>query len=259
MKHYRLPCAATALMFALTACSNGSGDASTAPATTTSSTSTSASPSATPTPITTPTAVPPSTPTAKPARTAAQLKKALLALTDLPPGFSIEPDDGGDGGDVVLSSKDSRCARLVAYSNADNPPGSKASAALSYSGGAQGPFIDESLDAMGSAAAVRTLQRSFKQAVVSCRSMTLKVPGEGTSPISVRQVSAPQAGTDPAAVRFTATSGPLEGLEVTMITTGIDDVVLALTVVDGLPEDIDGATTTAVDKAKVTLAGQSGT
>lgn len=249
-------CAAAALMLVLSACSgSGSDTNSSAPATQTPSP---APTSTTPTSATTPTAVPPSTPAAKPARTAAQLTKALLALKDLPPGFSIETDNSDDDSDVVLSSKDPRCARLVALANADTPPGSKASAAQSYSGGAQGPFIDESLDAMGSAAAVAALQRSFKQAIANCRTMTLKIPGQGSSPISVRQVSAPQAGTDPVAVRFTATAGPLEGLEVTMITTGIDDVVLATTVVAGLPEDIDGATTTAVDKAKSTLSAQPG-
>jgi hypothetical protein len=88
----------------------------------------------------------------------------------------------------------------------------------------------------------------------------LKIPGEGSSPITVRQVSAPQAGTDPVAVRFTATSGPLEGFEVTMVTTGVDDVVLAITVINGLPEDIDGATTTAAEKAQEVLGTtQSGT
>jgi hypothetical protein len=181
------------------------------------------------------------------------LAKGLLALKDLPAGFSIE--SGGDSGDddVTLSSKDAKCAKLVAYSNADTPPGSKASAGQSYSGGAEGPFIDETLDAMGSTAAVRALQASFKQAIVSCRTMTLTIPGEGRSPISVREVSPPQSGTDPVAVRFTATSGPLEGLEVTMITTGVADVVLALTVINGLPEDIEGATSAAVHKAKTVL------
>jgi hypothetical protein len=181
-------------------------------------------------------------------------------LADLPPGFSLEKDDTGDDADVTVSSKDSRCAKLVAFTNADNPPGSKASAAQSYSGGSQGPFIDESIDAMGSPAAVRGLQKSFKQAVAACRTMSLKVPGEGSSPISVREVSAPEAGTDPVAVRFTATSGPLEGFEVTMVTTGVNDVVLAITVINGLAEDIDGATTTAVDKAQDILgATRSGT
>jgi len=252
-----LACAAAVLALTLTACSGGSGSSSPAPATNTptanpaSATPVSESPRAT-----TPAVPPPASPAP---RTAAQLGKALLALADLPPGFSIEADDSGDDADVKLSSKDKRCARLVALSNADTPPGSKASAARSYSGGTEGPFIDESLDAMGSAGAVRALQRSFRQAIASCRTMTLTVPGEGRSPISVSEVSAPKAGTDPVAVRFTATSGPLEGLEVTMVTTGIDDVVLAVTVVAGLPEDIDGATTTAVTKAKSVLGARSGT
>jgi hypothetical protein len=45
-----------------------------------------------------------------------------------------------------------------------------------------------------------------------------------------------------------------------MVTTGVDDVVLAVTVINGLPEDIDGATTTAVEKAQDVLGTtQSGT
>jgi hypothetical protein len=240
-------------MLALAACSTGTST----PSSTRSSTPT---PTMTTPAVTTPTAIPPSTTPAKTARTAANLTKALLALADLPPGFSLEKDDSSDGADVAVSSKDSHCAKLVAYTNADNPPGSKASASQSYSGGAQGPFVDESIDAMASPAAVRALQKSFRQAVAACRTMTLKIPGEGSSPISVRQVSAPQAGTDPVAVRFTATSGPLEGFEVTMVTAGVDDVVLAITVINGLPEDIDGATTTAVEKAQDVLGTtQSGT
>ncbi|MFI7067950.1 hypothetical protein ACIBL3_43630 [Kribbella sp. NPDC050124] len=248
--------ACVAVVITLSACSGGSDTSTSAPSTTASSTP---APTTTTPSATTPSAVP-SAPPAKPARTAAQLAKALLALADLPPGFSVEKDEGGDDSDVTVSSKDARCAKLVAFSNADNPPGSKASAGQSYSGGAQGPWIDESIDAMGSPAAVRALQKSFKQAVAACRTMTLKVPGEGSSPISIREVAAPDAGTDPVAVRFTATAGPLEGFEVTMITTGVDDVVLAITVINGLPEDIDGATATAVEKAQDILgATKSGT
>ncbi|HZX04471.1 hypothetical protein [Kribbella sp.] len=252
-----LACAAAALTLTLTACSGGSGNTSSGTAPSTPSPAPTSTTPTTPA-STTPTAAP-SPSLALPPRSAAQLSKALLALADLPSGFSIEKDDTGDNAAISVTSKDSRCARLVALTNADNPPGSKASAAQSYSGGEQGPFVDESLDAMGSAAAVRALQRSFQQAIVNCRTMTLKIPGQGSSPISVRQVSAPQAGTDPVAVRFTATSGPLEGFEVTMVTTGIDDVVLAVTVVAGVPDDIDGATTSAVTKAQATLGTRSGT
>jgi hypothetical protein len=256
-KPYRAVASAAVVMLALAACSTGTNSGAPTPSNTPSSTPT---PTVTTPAITTPTAVPPSTPAATTARTAANLTKALLTLADLPAGFSLEKDDSSGGADVAVSSKDSRCARLVAYTNADNPPGSKASADQSYSGGAQGPFIDESIDALASPAAVRALQKSFKQAVAACRTMTLKIPGEGSSPITVRQVSAPQAGTDPLAVRFTATSGPLEGFEVTMVTAGVDDVVLAITVINGLPEDIDGATTTAAEKAQDILGTpQSGT
>jgi hypothetical protein len=255
-KPFRAAACVAVVILALSACAGGSDTSSSASAT---APSTPAPATTTSPPATTPSAVP-STPAAKPVRTAAQLTKALLALADLPPGFSLEEDEGGDDADVAVSSKDPRCAKLVAFSNADTPPGSKASAGQSYSGGAQGPFIDESIDAMGSPAAVGALQKSFKQAVAACRTMTLKVPGEGSSPISVREVSAPQAGTDPVAVRFTATSGPLQGFEVTMVTAGVDDVILALTVVNGLAEDIDGATSTAVEKAQDILGDtKSGT
>ncbi|HEU4948659.1 MAG TPA: hypothetical protein VFT31_16040 [Kribbella sp.] len=205
----------------------------------------------------------PTSPSTKPAagktRTKAELKKALLTLGDMPSGFSIEPEEADGGGDVRASSTKSACARLVALTNADNPPGSKASAHESFSGGLQGPFIDEGLDAMGSAKAVATLQQNFRNAIKACRSMKLTIPGEGSSTVSVRLVSAPQAGTSPVAVRFTATSGPFEGLEVTMVTTGVDDVVVSLTIVAGVPEDVDGATEAAVGKAREVLGAKSGT
>lgn len=260
-KSLRTVACSAVLMLAFTACSGGTDSGSPTPSSASSSTPApaSTSPSSTP-PAVTPSAVPSSNPPAAPARTAAQLTKALLALADLPPGFSLEKDDAGDDSDVTVSSKDSRCAKLVAYTNADNPPGSKASAGQSYSGGAQGPFVDESIDAMGSPAAAQALQKSFKQAVTACRTMTLKVPGEGSSPISVREVSAPAVGTQPVAVRFTATAGPLEGFEVTMVTVAVNDVIVAVTVINGPPEDIEGATTAAVEKAQATLgASRSGT
>ncbi|TDO44083.1 hypothetical protein EV643_117106 [Kribbella sp. VKM Ac-2527] len=228
-------------------CSNEEPSGSPAPSTSTST------PSATPTPTPTPSATP-STP--KPAgpqtRTAAELKKALMALADLPPGFSIESDQAAEGGDITASSKNAACAKLVALTNADTPPGSKASAIESYSGGQEGPFIDEQIDAMGTPQAVAALQNSFRSAIRSCKTLTLRVPNEGSSTVQVREVSPPQAGTTPVAVRFTATSGPLEGLELTMVTTGVADVVIALTVM-GFPEDVAGATETAVTKAKKTL------
>ena len=38
-----------------------------------------------------------------------------------------------------------------------------------------------------------------------------------------------------------------------MVTVAVNDVVVAVTVINGLPEDIEGATTAAVEKAQATL------
>ncbi|MFC0624099.1 hypothetical protein [Kribbella deserti] len=251
--------AVAALPLALTACSGGS-DSGSAPAPTTSSTPT-VTPSPTPAPSVTPTPTPaPSvtpTPTSTAPRTAAQLTKALIELKDLPSGFSIETDEDGDD-DVKLASKDARCARLVTLMNADALPGSKASAERSFSGGQEGPYIDETLDALGSAQAVTAFQKSLKSAIGSCRTITVTIPDEGSSPVQVREVSAPVAGQNPVAVRLTATGGPLAGLELTMVSTGVSDVVLGLTFVAALPDDVDGATETAVEKATKILGAKTG-
>lgn len=239
---------------ALVAGCGGSGGGSAAP-------SASASSSAPTTPTSAPTSAETTTTPTRPAtqtRTAAELKKALLALDDLPPGFSVE-SAGSDDGDVALTSKDPKCAPLVRLLNADTAPGSKASATRSYSGGQDGPFIDEGLDAMGSPAAVARLQSSMRAAVAACSKVTLSIPGQGRSTVTVQQVSAPKAGTGPFAVRLTATSGPLEGLEVSMVTTGLDDVVLSMTFVAAVADDVDGATSDAVEKATSVLGTSSGT
>jgi hypothetical protein len=148
---------------------------------------------------------------------------------------------------------------LVRLLNAASAPGSKASVVRSFSGGQDGPFIDESLDAMGSAAAVARLQSSLRAAVAACSKLTLAIPGQVRSTVVVRQVSAPKVGTGPFALRLTAAGGPLDGLEVAMVTTGIDDVVLGMTFVAAAPEDVDGATGDAADKAKRVLGTKSGT
>jgi hypothetical protein len=239
----------------LTACSGSKDTGSSAP--TTSAPSSSSAPATTSAAPSTPTATPISTAPVK--RTAAELTKALLALPDLPSGFAVEPDDpNGDSG--TFSSKDAKCRTLVKYLNANEAPGSKATAYRSFSGGQEGPYIDFGLDAMGSAKAVTALQQSYRTAVNACKKVTLRISGQGTSPMEVREVSAPQFGEHPFAFRLTGTAGPLQGLEFTMATTGLNDVILSVAVLAGQPGELDGATDTAVTKARKVLGGtKSGT
>ena len=242
---------AAGLALVLVACSGDSDDAgSPAPSTTTSSTP---PPSSTPAPSTP--ATTPSAPAAK-VRTAAELTKALLALSDLPPGFQIEPEEEDDG--TKLTSKDPKCASMVKLFNAKTAPGSKVEVMRVFSGGREGPFVQESLDAMGTPAATAALLATTRKAIKSCRKASLTIPGAGTSPVSVTEVASPEAGTNPVATRIAATSGPLEGFEVTFVFTGVGDVILSMAFDSSA--DIEEPTLDAAAKAtKVLGTTKSGT
>lgn len=200
--------------------------------------------------------IPTTTQTASPMmRPESKLKAALLGLSDLPSGYAIEAADGSGGGDGSASSKDHACAPLVKLINLKTAPGSKSSASVSFSGGQDGPFVDESIDALGSTDAVKALQASFKSAVAACHKVTITIPGQGSSTMKVAEVSAPKSGDHTFAARMTATGGPLEGLEITQVTAGVKDVVVSLTFIAAFPEDVDAGTESAVGKAQEVLGG----
>jgi hypothetical protein len=241
---------AAGLATTLAACNDKSDKAATPPSTSTSSTP---PPSSTPAP-TTP-SVTQSAPVPAP-RTAAELTKALLALPDLPSGFSVDTDDQED--DTKLSSTDPRCKDLVLLFNAKTPPGAKAVATRAFTGGQQGPYFDEELDAMGSPAAATALLNRTRAAVKSCKSAKLTVPGAGSSTVAVSEISMPKAGTNPVGGRFEANGGPMDGLEVLFAFTGVGDVVVAMSF--DAADVLDGALGDAVAKAtKVLGTAKTGT
>ena len=180
-----------------------------------------------------------------------ELTKALLELDDMPSGFS-QPDGGEEVGGR-LSSKNAKCARLVALTKANKITGSRATVYRSFSGGPQGPLIEESIDALPSAEAVQVFQASMKSAAASCRTLTLRITGQGSSPMAVREISAPQAGEHPLAIHLTATAGPMEGLEVFLVSTGLNNVVVSMSFLGAAGNDVKGATEAAVDKARTVL------
>ena len=195
-------------------------------------------------------------PAARPARTDASLEKALLVLDDLPSGFSVEPPGGDEEGQPVISSKNPKCRALVGIMNADGAPGSRASASTSFSGGQDGPWIDEYLDAMGSPERVSDFHDAIARAVKACPKLTLTLP-EGRSTMVVRAVKAPEAGEDAVAFRITADGGDLDGFEATQVSTAIDDVELTLIFFGAYPEEIEDATFAAHGKAHDELHGKT--
>jgi hypothetical protein len=234
------------LSLSLVACGGSKTDTASSPSTTPSSTPT-PTPSAT---STTPTVAPTTPPAAPAPRTKASLTKALLALEDLPAGYAVEPVPEGDDG-AKLSSTNSKCKKLVQLFNADVSPGAKITVDRGFSGGQNGPFVAERLEAMPSARATTALLATIKAAVKSCTKAKLTIDGAGTSTVSVTEVAAPEAGTSPFAVRFMADSGPLEGLEVSFAFAGLGDVLLTMNFDDS--SDIEEPTLAAAAKASELL------
>jgi hypothetical protein len=231
-----------------------------APATGSSTSSGVSSPAATPT--TSATATSPSA-TAQPKaqagpRTKAALQGALLALDDMPSGFSVEPVGADSGGAPHITSTNPKCAEFVKYSNLEKAPGSLANAKASFSGGQDGPYIDQYLDALGKPANVAALQNKVKAAVASCPKVTLAIPGAGKSTMVVRAVKAPAVGDAPVAFRVTASGGPLDGFELTQVLVGASDVEMTMVFIGAYPEEIEGATRAAHEKATTKLGVSAG-
>lgn len=231
---------AAALSLSLTACGGDDKSNASAPSTPAGTT---------PAPSVTPSAPKPTGPVT---RTSAELTRALLALSDLPAGFSQEKGDPEDTS-KPFSSPASRCKTLVKYLNATEAPGAKASVTRSFSGGQEGPYIDFGLDSMGTAAKVADLRDTYDDAVSSCSKVSLKVEGESSTSMKVEEISPPKAGTGPFAFRLTGTSGPKRGLEYTAVITGVNDVIVSVGVLAGQGSELEAATEAAVTKAQQVL------
>ncbi len=217
-----------------------------------STTSSPSAPSSSPAPTKKP--EPPAS-TAK-ARTSAQLGKALLSLKDIPPGFERDTS-GASQEDGKLSSKKKECAPLVRLMNADKLPGSVANASVTYSGGQDGPFIDENLDALGTAPKAAAVINDYRKAVKDCREVTLSLPGAGTSALNVREISFAKIGDNSFAARFQAEQGPLAGFELIQVGIQSKDIVVGMGFVFTDPADAEAATDDAVAKVQDIL-GQGG-
>jgi len=177
----------------------------------------------------------------------------LLALDDLPPGWSVDAPGQGDDVSPSMTSPSGACRDFVALGNSPSAPGSKASATTSFSAGQDGPFVDEGIDALPSKTAVASLLGRVDAANRSCKTVTVAMAGAGHSTFSVAVVSPPRAGDHTVAVRISAHGGDLDGFEMTQVFTGVGDTVLSLTFVGAYPDDFTSSTEAAVDKAQTAL------
>lgn len=204
---------------------------------------------------------PPGSATATPGmRTSQTLTPALLALSDMPAGFAIEAPSGPEDTLHVASVAGSTCDDFVALANAAHSAGTLADASISFSGGQDGPFIDESIEAVGTQSGVLMVLDAWRKAVTACPRVTVSFPdAKQPSAATVREVSPPAHGSHPVAFRIRATGGDLDGFEVTTVLAGVADTVVTLDFYDVPPSFIDGASGAAVDKATSVLGPASTT
>lgn len=137
--------------------------------------------------------------------------------------------------------------------NANKIAGSKSEVDRSFSGGSDGPFVDETLDSVGTKQAASHFIDGFSSAVKSCRTLKVTVPGAGSSSVEVRQISIGKIGDATFSARLRAAVGALSGFE--LIQTGVQtgDVIVGMTSVGLDGPDAETATTEAVDKVEKTL------
>ena len=248
MRHLSFFAAFTATAICLTGCANGEA----APAGSSSPATEASSAPAQPTPAQSP--PPPAQRKTQPVkvRTAAALKKALLERSDLPKGFAVQPDNGGED-DVKLSTTKDSCAALLKLVNGDQVPGARTVVKRTLVYNQNLPVITHELDAMGSTEAVAAAQKKLKSAVSSCENAKLTAPGQASSPVTIKPTTLPGVSKDVFAARFTATGGPLNGLTITFVTAPVEDVLIAISFVGAVQADVAGGTILAAGKLKKSL------
>ena len=75
--------------------------------------------------------------------TEAELTSRLLTATDLPAGFTVEPDDASEDDSGSLTAENEECQEL--FDEGEKDPDVAAEAEVSFVGGDAGPFLVESL------------------------------------------------------------------------------------------------------------------
>lgn len=172
----------------------------------------------------------------------------------MPRGFTVKPDGASDTS--TTSSTDPKCAPLAKLMSTSGPG---VSVRRVFTGGERGPIIEEGLTAQGSAKALESQKASFRAALSVCHAVTVRIPGRGASTVRIREIPAPQQGTGPVAFQVYANDGPLRGLEMIRVVTGVHDVAVSMTFIGLGGGDIAGATKIAVAKANDLLATKTGT
>jgi hypothetical protein len=133
----------------------------------------------------------------------AELEQRLLALSDMPPGYTVEPSSSSSSAGGGVSSSDPACQPLADLGAKGKPPESFASAETpQFDGSATGPFIDSDLASFATPAAAQAFLDKITAAIQGCKQFT-ETEADGTKiDISVSPFSFPAKGDSSSATRL---------------------------------------------------------
>lgn len=211
---------------------------------------TSSAPQPIPSPSLTSTA-PPSTATpsapVKKTQTSGQLKRALLTPGDVSRRTEVSSpsDDRATYAGATLE-----CDALAAQLNVERPIGSVVQAGKSFSGGEQGPFVDQELHAMRTASEASAQVEGLARAADGCSVLTVShgYGADSTVDVSAEVLTGVQGRN--VSLQFHAIDGELEGFDYQQVQVQRANVVVSLTFVATSTDEVQSLTKEAVTKVQ---------
>jgi hypothetical protein len=147
--------------------------------------------------------------------TEAELKSALLAASDLPPGYTEQPSETPEP-ESSSQADDPECAKL--FDQFENGSGAEsntaAEATVEFAKSQAGPFVSQYLESHRDQAVLVEMMGSIREVVSKCGEFT-ETDRDGKLTIRMSNASFPALGDETVAITVTAT-GTTEGIELTL-------------------------------------------
>ncbi|MCX9191614.1 hypothetical protein C3Y87_09340 [Carbonactinospora thermoautotrophica] len=150
--------------------------------------------------------------------TQADLQSALLTVTDMPTGFTVDTSTKSSENDDELSG----CAAMDSVKKQDGPK-----AEANFTKGSFGPFVGEELALLGEEQARKSMSM-LNEVLAKCRTFTSKDDNGETVTVKLNTLSFPKIGDDTYALRVTLGSGGI-AVDADVITIRRGGVLILIT------------------------------
>lgn len=188
--------------------------------------------------------------------TDAQIEKALLAVDDLPSGWSVsaddEDEDEDDDSDSETSADNPECQKLMDAMDGDDESEAFGEGEVSFQQSEWGPFLSQSVSSK-EGDEIEKAMTAFREAFETCESFT-ETDADGTkTEFKISDMSFPDLGDDTVALKMSAEA---EGfpVDVPLVVVRVDQNVILLAsfgIGQGMDaKELETVARTAVTKVK---------